>query len=129
MQAVIAGMKPGGPFEDLHKEFISSLRENETLGAAYDRAASALGQYGKDREAVTSTLASHPNAARWAEHFKKLDADVGEAASAVPGKGRGDSMIEHLGEKVREIVEKALEKVRGLFHRDPESRPSPSPGP
>jgi hypothetical protein len=129
MQAVIAGMKSGGLFEYLRKEFDVALGENQTLAAAYDRAASALGQYGKDREAVTTALASHPNASRWAEHFKKLDADVGEAASAVPGKAPGASMIEELGEKVREIVEKALEKVRGLFHSNPESRPSPSPGP
>lgn len=129
MQAVIEGMKPGGAFEDLRKEFNVALEKNEAFRSAYDRAANALAQYGKDREGIVPALASHPNAASWNDHFKKLDAAVGEVASEIPGKKPETSMLEHLGEKAREIVEKVLEKIRGLFHRDPESRPSPSPGP
>jgi hypothetical protein len=129
MRAVIAGMKPGGAFEDLRKEFNVALVESDAFGAAYERAANALARYGKDREGVVSALASHPNASSWNDHFKKLDAAVGEAASEMPGKKPATDMLGHLGETAREIVEKALEKIRGIFQRDPESRPSPSPGP
>lgn len=129
LQAVIEGMKPGGAFQDLRKQFDLALEKSQALESAYDKAASALAQYGKDREGIVPALASHPNAASWNDHFKKLDAAVGEVASEIPGKKPETSMLEHLGEKAREIVEKVLEKIRGLFHRDPESRPSPSPGP
>lgn len=129
LQAVIEGMKPGGAFQDLRKQFDLALAKSQALESAYDQAANALAQYGKDREGIVPALASHPNAASWNDHFKKLDAAVGDAASSIPNKDGNGSMLDHLGEKAREIVEKVLEKIRGLFHRDPESRPSPSPGP
>jgi hypothetical protein len=129
MSAVIDGMKPGGAFEGLNKELSRAISENTAFGAAYDRAANALTQYGSDRERIVSALASHPNASNWNEHFKQLDSAVGEAASSIPKKEGDGSMLEHLSEKAREILEKVLEKVKAVFHRDPESRPSPSPGP
>jgi len=129
MNAVIEGMKAGGPFEGLTKELNRAISENSSFGAAYDRAADALVRYGSDRERIVSALASHPSSSNWNEHFKKLDAAVGEAASALPKKEGDGSMLEHLGEKAREIVEKVLEKIQAVFHRDPEARPSPSPGP
>ncbi|MBG0808138.1 hypothetical protein IY145_01745 [Methylosinus sp. H3A] len=129
MNVVLEGMKAGGPFEGLRKELKAAIGQNNAFGAAYDRAAEALIQYGKDRGAIISALASNPNASNWNEHFKKLDAAVGEAASSIPKKEGDGSMLEHLGEKAREIVEKVLEKIKAVFHRDPEARPSPSPGP
>ncbi|WP_283472131.1 hypothetical protein [Methylosinus trichosporium] len=129
MNAVIEGMKPGGAFEGLRKQLDIALDENNAFSAAYDRAAGALARYGSDRDRIVSALTSQPNASNWNEHFKKLDAAVGEAASSIPKKEGDGSMLEHLGEKAREIVEKILEKVKAVFHRDPEARPSPSPGP
>ncbi|WP_142864547.1 hypothetical protein [Methylosinus sporium] len=129
MSAVIEGMKAGGPFEGLRKEFKAAIGQNNAFAAAYDRAADALARYGADRERIVSALGSHPNHANWTEHFKKLDTAVGEAASAIPRHEGDGSMLEHLGEKAREIVEKVLEKIKAVFHRDPEARPSPSPGP
>ncbi|OAI31464.1 hypothetical protein A1351_21630 [Methylosinus sp. R-45379] len=129
MNAVIEGMKAGGPFQGLREELKAAVSENNTFDAAYDRAAVAIRQYGADREAIVSALGSHPNASNWNEHFKKLDTAVGEAASSIPKKEGDDSMLEHLGEKAREIVEKVLEKIKAVFHRDPGARPSPSPGP
>ncbi|WP_207783468.1 hypothetical protein [Methylosinus sp. RM1] len=129
MSAVIEGMKAGGPFESLTKELNRAISENNAFGAAYEKAADSLVRYGSDRERIVSALGSHPNASNWTEHFKKLDAAVGEAASSIPKKEGDGSMLEHLGEKAREIVEKVLEKIKAVFHRDPEARPSPSPGP
>lgn len=133
MQAVIEGMKDGGPFEDLRKEYNAALKDNHAFGAGYERAAEALGQYGKHREAIAESLASHPKSAQWSAYFEQLDGQVGEAAATTPGKTEGESALEHLGHKAREIVEKVLEKIRSLFRHDADansrSAPSPSPGP
>lgn len=129
MNAVIEGMKPGGAFEGLRKQLDVALDENNAFSAAYDRAAGALARYGSDRDRIVSALSSQPNASNWNEHFKKLDAAVGEAASSIPKKEGDGSMLEHLGEKAREIIEKVLEKIEAVLHRGPEARPSPSPRP
>lgn len=128
MNAVLQGMKAGGSFEGLRKQLDVALNDNSAFGAAYDRAADAIARYGADRERIVSALASHPSHSNWNEHFKKLDAAVGEAASSIPKKEGDGSMLEHLSEKARETVEKVLEKIKAVFHRDPEARPSPSPG-
>lgn len=129
MSAVIEGMTAGGPFEGLRKELKATISQNKAFGVAYDRAADALMKYGNDRERIVSALASHPSNSNWNAHFKQLDTAVGEAASSIPNKEGNGSMLEHLSEKAREIVEKVLEKVKAVFHRDPDARPSPSPGP
>jgi hypothetical protein len=129
MSAVIEGMTAGGPFEGLRKELKAAISQNKAFGAAYDRAADALMNYGNDRERIVSALASHPSNSNWNEHFKQLDTAVGEAASSIPTKEGNGNMLEHLSEKAREIVEKVLEKIKSVFHRDPDARPSPSPGP
>lgn len=129
LKAVIAGMRTGGPFEDLRNEFEAALDKNDALRAAHQRATSALEQYGKDRAEAVAAIAASPDPNRWTASFEKLDAQIGAAASAVPAKKPGDSLLDRLGETAKEIVEKVLEKIHGLFHRGPESRPSPSPGP
>jgi hypothetical protein len=129
MSAVIEGMTAGGPSEGLRKELKAAISQNKAFGAAYDRAADALMKYGNDRERIVSALASHPSNSNWNAHFKQLDTAVGEAASSIPNKEGNGSMLEHLSEKAREIVEKFLEKIKAVFHRDPDARPSPSPGP
>lgn len=133
IQAVIEGMKDGGPFEDLRKEYNAALKDNHAFGAGYERAAEALGQYGKHREAIAETLASHPKSSQWSTYFEQLDGQVGEAAATTPGKTEGKSALEHLSDKAREIVDKVLEKIRSLFRHDADANsraaPSPSPGP
>ncbi|WP_292530039.1 hypothetical protein [Methylocystis sp.] len=133
MQAVIEGMQDGGPFEDLRKEYNAALKDNRAFGSGYERAAEALGQYGKHRETIAETLASHPKSAQWSAFFEKLDGQVGEAAANTPGKKEGKSALEHLGDKARELVDKVLEKIRSLFRHDADANsraaPSPSPGP
>lgn len=131
MQAVIEGMKPGGPFQDLRKEYDAALNDNRAFGAAYNHAAEALGQYGKHRETIAETLAAHPKGAQWSAYFEQLDGQVGAAAANTPGQKEGKSALEHLGKKAREIVDKVLEKIRSLFRHDADasSRPAPSPSP
>ncbi|MGB5084171.1 MAG: hypothetical protein WBO09_06080 [Methylocystis silviterrae] len=133
MQAVIEGMREGGPFEDLRKQYKAALENDHDFGAAYNRAAEALDQYGKHREAIAESLAAHPKGAQWSAYFENLDGQVGEAASNTPGQKQGKSALEHLADKAREIVDKAIEKIRSLFRHDADASsraaPSPSPGP
>ena len=87
-------------------------------------------QYGKDRESIIKTIPNQPNAKAWTAHFEKLDAEIGETASSIPGREKG-SALENLAEKAREIVEAIINKVRNAlgYEARAESSPSPSASP
>ena len=123
-------MRPGGAYEDLRKEFNTVLNDDPDFRSTYGRAADALKQYGNDRESVIDTISQHPNANAWTSHFEKLDAEIGEAASSIPGEKEG-SALENLAEKAREIVEAIINKVRNAlgYEARAESSPSPSASP
>ena len=130
IQQVLAEMRPGGAYEDLRKEFSTVLNENPEFGSAYGHAADALKQYGKARESIIKTIPNQPNAKEWTAHFEKLDAEIGETASNIPGREKG-SALENLAEKAREIVEAIINKVRNAlgYEARAESSPSPSASP
>jgi len=130
IQQVLAEMRPGGAYEDLRKEFSTVLNENPEFGSTYGHAADALKQYGKARESIIKTIPNQPNAKEWAAHFEKLDAEIGETASNIPGREKG-SALENLAEKAREIVEAIINKVRNAlgYEARAESSPSPSASP
>ncbi len=130
IQQVLAEMRPGGAYEDLRKEFSTVLNENPEFGATYGHAADALKQYGKARESIIKTIPNQPNAKEWTAHFEKLDAEIGETASNIPGREKG-SALENLAEKAREIVEAIINKVRNAlgYEARAESSPSPSASP
>lgn len=130
MQTVLAEMRPGGAYEDLRKEFNVVLNDNQEFRTAYGRSADALKQYGKDRESVIDTISRYPDANAWTTHFEKLDTEIGDAASNIPGREEG-SALENLAEKAREIVEAIINKVRNAlgYEARADSRPSPSPSP
>jgi hypothetical protein len=130
IQQVLAEMRPGGAYEDLRKEFNTVLNDDPAFRSTYGRAADALKQYGDDRENVIDTISQHPNASAWTSHFEKLDAEIGETASSIPGKKEG-SALENLAEKAREIVEAIINKVRNAlgYEARAESSPSPSASP
>ena len=130
IQQVLAEMRPGGAYEDLRKEFNTVLNDDQDLRSTYGRAAASLKQYGNDRESVINTISQHPNANAWSSHFEKLDAEIGETASSIPGEKEG-SALENLAEKAREIVEAIINKVRDAlgYEARAESSPSPSASP
>ena len=68
-----------------------------------------------------------------AGRFERLDAAIGEAASHLPSRQEGKSVVDELGQKVAELVRRAVDGIRNVFQQ--EQRPgaaassSPSPGP
>lgn len=129
MQGVLSEMRDGGRYADLRKEFNTALVAEKGFAAAYDRAATALGQYGDNRIAADQILTRRPDAAAIAGKFEKFDAEIGRAAAALPGRADGKSALDELAEKAREVISKAVETVRAAFGRglDAASRPAPAP--
>ena len=123
-------MRPGGAYEGLRQDFNAAFDKTDGFANAYGRAADALVQYGKARESIIKTIPNQPNAKEWTAHFEKLDAEIGETASSIPGKKEG-SALENLAEKAREIVEAIINKVRNAlgYEARAESSPSPSASP
>ena len=131
MQAVLSEMREGGRYAELRQQFNSALVAEKGFGAAYDRAASALAHYGDNRSVVDQILSRRADAAALSGRFNKMDAEIGQAAAAIPGRNEGKSALDELANKAAEIVKRAVERVRAAFFRSPSadvtSRPSPSP--
>jgi hypothetical protein len=110
---VLAQMRDGGRFADLRREFNSTLAAEKGFAAAYDTAINALAQYGGQRVAIAPILAGKASAATALGKFERLDAELGKAAANLPGRADGKSALDELGEKTREIIQVALDAVRG----------------
>ena len=131
LEGVLSEMRPGGRFADLRTEFNDALVRDRGFAAAYDRAAGALAQYGQDRTTVDSILTKAPDT-KLADKFESLDAKIGEAASLIPSKKDGNSMLDDLTKQIGELFQRAVDSVRSVFSRAAgtqasQSGPSPSP--
>lgn len=133
---VVAGMREGGPYQDLRREFDAELGRDKALAAALDRAAAAVGRYWADRAAADSIAAKRADAAVVTARFERLDAEVGAAAATTPSRNEGKSQLgdlaDKLGDKAAELAKRAAEALRAAFGRGPgagaqPSGPSPSP--
>jgi hypothetical protein len=129
MAGVLSEMRAGGRFADLRQQFDNVLSDEKGATAAYDKAAAALARYGKDRPALEQAIARRPDAANLAAKFQQLDAQIGEAAGATPGRNDGTSMLDDLTKRAAEIVKHAVEAVKSVFARNPAADSSPGPGP
>ena len=130
MAGVVAGMREGGQYADLRRSFNADMAREKGLAGAVDRAATAVGQYGRDRTAADGIAAGLGTADAITARFGKLDAEIGKAASGAPGRKDGKSQMEELGEKAADLASKAMEAIKAAFRRTPgpEHRPSgPSP--
>jgi hypothetical protein len=99
--------------------------------AAYDRIAASLQQYGADRAAI-GAVGTRPNAAAALDaRFEKLDADIGRAAAVIPSRSDGKSLLDDVGDKLREVLDRAVSAVKSAFtpSADKRARASPSPSP
>ena len=129
MAGVMSEMRPGGIYAELRTQFDGAMVKEKGFAAAYDKAAAAAGQYGKDRSVVDAIMAQRPDVDALTSRFQKLDAQIGEAASSTPGRKEGKSALEELAEKAVEVIAKALDRVRSAFSNSPRSSNSPSPSP
>jgi hypothetical protein len=101
--------------------------------AAWEEMAASLQQYGADRTAVAAIGARQNTSAELESRFEKLDAEIGKAASIIPSRQDGKNVMDDLGEKVREILDRAVNAVKSVFTPSAEkgarasAGPSPSP--
>lgn len=115
MQAVLSEMRNGGRYAELREQFNSALVAEKGFSAAYDKATAGLGQYGDQRTGLEQIFGRRNDAAAVAGRFEKLDAEIGQAAAALPGKEDGKSALEEMARKAAELLAKAVEAVRSLF--------------
>jgi hypothetical protein len=125
---VMTEMREGGKYADLRKEFNAALGTERGLGAAYDRATLALSQYGAQRTAADAIISRRPDAKALANRFEQIDADLGQAASTIPGRKDGNSALDEVADKAREIVTKAVDAIRSMFGRKAGATAAPSAG-
>ena len=133
MQAVLSEMREGGRFAGLRSQFNADLVMERGAAAAWDRMAGSLQQYGADRTVVAAIGARQNSTAALDARFEKLDAEIGKATSAIPSKQDGKNVMEDLSDKLREVLERAVNAVKAAFtpsaERNARASASPSPGP
>ena len=133
MEGVISEMRPGGRFADLRTQFNSALDHDRGFAAAYDKASTALAQYGDSRTAADAIIAKSPTAGLGAK-FEALDAQIGEAAGKTPSSRDGMSKLDDITKQLAEIFQRAIDGVKSMFSRAAgneatvRSGPSPSMG-
>jgi hypothetical protein len=131
VQGVLAEMREGGRFAGLRAQLNSDLVAERGAAAAYDRIAASLQQYGADRAAI-GAVGTRPNAAAALDaRFEKLDADIGRAAAVIPSRSDGKSLLDDVGDKLREVLDRAVSAVKSVFTpaADKSARASPGPSP
>jgi hypothetical protein len=131
MSAVLSEMHIGGRFADLRQQFNNALETERGVGAAYDKAAAALGRYGQHRVGIEEIIARRPDAANLSAKFEHMDAQIGEAAARTPSRRDGKTMLDDLAQKAAELLHRTVETVRSAFGRSPSteaiSRAAPAP--
>lgn len=129
MAVVLSEMREGGRFAELREQFNAALATEKGFGAAYDRATTALAHYGEQRTGIVPILARRSETSAVAAKFEQLDAEIGQAASLLPGRKDGKNALEEIGDKTIALISKALDAVRGTFSPGPAARSGPSPAP
>jgi hypothetical protein len=123
---VLAEMKQGGKYADLRQQFNNTLADEKGVIAAYDRAAEALARYGANRQAIEPIIARRPDATNLAAKFEVMDKEIGQAASELPSRRDGKTMLEDLSKQVAEMLQRAVDNVKNFFRRSPSPNASPN---
>ena len=127
---VVAGMREGGPYQDLRRTFNADLVREKGYSALLDRVTAAVNQYGKDRTAADAIAGGRADAASITARFEKLDAEIFKGATSTPSRSEGKSQMEELGDRAAELAKKAVEAFKSVFARSPgaaHGSPGPSP--
>ena len=129
LQGVLSEMREGGRFSSLRSQFNADLALERGMSAAYDKVASSLQQYSGDRTGVEAIGARRGTGQALEARFEKMDAEIGKATAAIPSRGDGKSVLEDLGDKMREVLDRAVQAVKSAFTPGPRAASSPSPSP
>ncbi len=134
MPAVIAGMKPDGPYAAERAEFIGALR-NPAIADPYNTVVNRAAKHAEARAAVEDTLRKRGlDPAVLGDRLEKKDAELAEKATNIPGREPGKNALEEMAQKLADLLKKAMEKVGQAIDKvagagvQAQARPSPSPG-
>ncbi len=135
MPAVIAGMKPDGPYAAERAEFNAALRDPAVAGP-YNVVTSQAAKHAEARLAVEDTLRKKGlDPAVLGDRLEKKDAELADKAASIPGRQPGKNALEEMAQKLAELLQKAMEKVGQVIDKaagagvQSQTRPGPSPSP
>lgn len=135
MPAVIAGMKPDGPYAAERAEFNAALRDPAIAGP-YNVVTSQAAKHAEARVAVEDTLRKRGlDPAVLGDRLEKKDAELAGKAASIPGREPGKNALEEMAQKLAELLQKAMEKVGQVIDKvagagvQAQTRPGPSPSP
>ncbi len=130
LPGVMAGMQPGGRYEQLRAEFNAAMTSERAFAASYDRVVSAAGQYASAREAVGADLARRGiDPAPVEAQFAAVEKAIGHGTAALPGRTDGKSMQQELAEKAAEFFRQLMERVKSAVSSEPKPGAAPTPAP
>jgi len=130
MRAVMSEMQPGGRHANLRSEFDNALQQDRAFSASFNAVEKAAVQYGHDRLTLGADFqARKMDASQLDARFDRADAAIATAAEKVPGRTPGQSIMTEMAEKIGELLNKAADRVRQIFAREPEAGPKQGSSP
>ena len=130
MRAVMSEMQPGGRYASLRSEFDNALQQDRAFAASFNAVEKAAAQYGHDRLTLGADFqARKMDASQVEARFDRADAAIAGAAEKIPGRSPGQSIMAEMAEKVAELLNKAADRVRRIFSREPEAGPKQGSSP
>jgi len=130
MRAVMSEMQPGGRYASLRSEFDNALQQDRAFAASFNAVERAAGQYGHDRLTLGADFQARKlDASQLDARFDRADAAIAAAAEKVPGRTPGQSVMAEMVEKIGELLNKAADRVRQIFAREPEAGPKQGSSP
>ena len=130
MRAVMSEMQPGRRYAGLRSEFDNALQQDRAFAASFNAVEKAAVQYGHDRLTLGADFQARKlDASQLDARFDRADAAIAAAAEKVPGRTPGQSVMTEMAEKIGELLNKAADRVRQIFAREPEAGPKQGSSP
>jgi hypothetical protein len=130
MRAVMSEMQPGGRYASLRSEFDNALQQDRAFSASFTAVEKAAVQYGHERLTLGADFQARKlDASQLDARFDRADAAIAAAAEKIPGRTPGQSIMTEMAEKIGELLNKAADRVRQIFAREPEAGPKQGSSP
>jgi hypothetical protein len=130
MRAVMSEMQPGGRYASLRSEFDNASQQDRAFSASFTAVEKAAVQYGHERLTLGADFQARKlDASQLDARFDRADAAIAAAAEKIPGRTPGQSIMTEMAEKIGELLNKAADRVRQIFAREPEAGPKQGSSP
>jgi len=126
LPAVLSEMREAGRFADLRQQFNGALESDHGLASAYDRTVLALARYGADHGTAQDILGRRTDAGAVTTRLEQMDAAVGAAAAATPGRSDGRSIADELAGRAAGLLRRAVDAGKTPITGSPTAAPSAS---